>query len=114
MNLEHLLNNQKQINSAIIRRKSFQCSLEYHQILEESSALNIFQNITISDRINFLLNRSKINFCPKCLKPYFKCNQKTYQLCNHKKKKDIIHVKYSKNRNSSLKVFIENKEYLKK
>jgi hypothetical protein len=90
MNLEHLLNNKKQINSAIIRQKSFQCSTFFQQILKESSQLNIFKNITITDRINFLLEKSNIEFCTKCSKPYFKCNQKHISYALIKRKKTLF------------------------
>jgi hypothetical protein len=86
MNLSKLLTKTGTINTAIVKQKKFLESHEYKYILENSSELNIFKNISFSERFWFVFDKMELSYCKVCNKPfiYFKHSQNRHSLCNHK------------------------------
>ena len=68
-NIEDLFLANGNLNSAILRREWFKKSLLFKEIMEKSSALDIFDGVDIGHRIWFIKDDMKVGTCEKCGKP---------------------------------------------
>ena len=68
-NIEDLFLANGNLNSAILRREWFKKSLLYKEIMEKSSALDIFDGVDIGHRIWFIKDNMEVGVCGKCGKP---------------------------------------------
>lgn len=68
-NIEDLFLANGNLNSAILRRDWFKKSLLHKEIMEKSSALDIFDGVDIGHRIWFIKDGMEVGSCEKCGKP---------------------------------------------
>lgn len=84
--VESLLTKTGKVKAAAVSVKCFPELEVAKTVFRESAPLDIFGEVHLNDRINYVAKKMKVEKCPYCGKEYifFKTSQRTYRLCNHK------------------------------